>query len=668
MIVNIGAMFYNIDMAFKRRIFCVFICVLFFLHFNLFSDSSTLYGRNLCDAVYNFLLNNQANPERSSLISEGSNSFPYNIVCNFKSSGEVSNFSAEERNTLLFAFTQQDALKYADVIFDLVSNLNSYKRNFDVLLLFSYGDSDIEESISGTKIYSSEYGNPDDVAAICVSFNGKEKTHITPGGASDSAPKWLVSYSMESISEQNIDFEVDGDIFTSLYSLGLLQSDSRTSYFLSAEIPAVGIEFSTDIENSKTSSVLKKIASSYKSEDSTQWERHYIPLKISNNFILVGERPIVIIFIAVAFSAFGFLFLNSFFSRKRKKVAWETLRLVYALVITIAVSVLALQLGQRFSEFIKIGSISIYYAFAIKILFSFLGVIFLLDINTRILFFISDTKYWFLISLVAVINLFLFSVIDISFFLIFGVELFILYFSRMFHGTVKLIFVSILLAVPFFPFIYQLARFSNTSVLESLVFSTVLENFLLAIVLFPMQFQWLRVISSWYGKMESIPKTNIVRRQLFLFILPIILFTAVIYAGGIVTQSFFKSEKNNTISEVRTTSDDIIKIDVQDVTFFGETFRTLKVDLGNEPFACEVSIKGETALPIIYSENEYNTDMANLSTEFLVPSYPPKNLLFRYIIGADENSLITVTAKYYNPDNKIMTLREKELTVAKKRS
>lgn len=651
-------------MALRLRHLCIFLILLAFFCVQVHAQEE-IHGRQLCDAVFNFLAETELIPEAVPLVADGTNLFPYNITATFPHKTTTETKSINDRKTLLLAFTQEDTYAHQNIISNFIKTVSAIKTNPNLIFLFSYGDAYYErDTISGTEIFASNYDDTEDIAVVCISFSNDNKTSITPGGSGDIAPKWLTAYAANALNNSGIQFDINGGVFISFYRIGKIATDNRTSRFLAHEIPAVGMTFGKNEDTIRIALSLETFIKQYKTENTVEWERHYFPFKFSDNFILIGEKIIVLVFIGIAFLAMGFLLFSSLIKTKRKITIGYYIRILYALIPTLAISAAALQFSQPIVRFIENSfTISEYLSFAIKISISFVAIIFLFDFSSRFLGRLYETDYWSLIAIVAIINFFIFSLIDISFFFIFGFELLIIYISRSVHRPLRLLFMFFLMALPFLLLAHQISQFAYKNVLGNIIYATHIYNAMIAMILYPFQLQWLRVIISMYGEQnrKNSVKKHFFRKQLFLLLVPAISFFAIIVATSFITNSsgmFHEAEQRETIRYV---TDDYPKITTVDRFFFDETFRTLEIDLGAEAFSCDITLEGKEFMPVIYSENEFTGNTSNMTCQFITPTWPPRNLSFRYIAGNDDITIINVNAKYR--DNNMTIIRTKEQTI-----
>lgn len=626
-----------------------FFCAIFFVSvfFNLYATAQeNIHGRELCDSFYDFLEGTEAIPSISPLVAEGANNFPYNITAAF--SMPPITHAIDERNTFVLAFTIEDAYAHKNLIAELIKKISETELGFQLVLLFTYGDNDTD-AIRGTQIYATQYDDIEDVAAMCISF-GKEngKTQIIPGGTNDISPKWSVSYAVRALTDAGIKLDISGGNFISLYRLGIIAAEKRVSDFLNAEIPATGISYSKNELDEAITQSLVTLLRNYNPQETKEWERHYFAANMTGKVFFIGEKIIVISFMALTAAAMAILIFLTLFHEQKKSSIGAFFRILYVIVITLAVSTIALQASQSLSKLAEdILGAPIFIGIALKIVISFTAIVLLFDLSSRFLIFVTERQYWFLTAAVAVINFFVFSMIDISFSFVFAFELVIIYLARTVHKPVQLLIMFFMMALPFFPLVYQAFVFIDTNFMNEIVYATPAYNASLAAVLFPFQLQWLRVISSTYKGKEGMPRKHIIRRQLFLVLVPFFSFCViVIIATAIINKYSNFQQTGKKTEQISYIADDVIKISVEDISFFGETTRTLRIDLGEEAFSCKVYVKGVSAIPVVYSENEYTTDTSNMAAEFIIPAWPPKNLSFRYIVGAEDVSEILITAKY----------------------
>ena len=90
-----------------------------------------------------------------------------------------------------------------------------------------------------------------------------------------------------------------------------------------------------------------------------------------------------------------------------------------------------------------------------------------------------------------------------------------------------------------------------------------------------------------------------------------------------------------------------IDFSYSDEKVFEDLVRTISVDFLQQPVQCVITVSA-LKNPILYSNNEYISSKIEQAT-FLIPYYPPKQMIFEYGTKNLE-SLITITAIFKDSD------------------
>ena len=121
---------------------------LFFLSFLLFTtflfpneqhikEQINLYGVELCDAVFNKLKAENLTPTTQSLVINGENTFPYNIILNYKINQTSFDTISENNKNLVIQLCMEDFFKAETSIIQLAKFIkeNDFSYNISILLI-----------------------------------------------------------------------------------------------------------------------------------------------------------------------------------------------------------------------------------------------------------------------------------------------------------------------------------------------------------------------------------------------------------------------------------------------------------------------------------------------------------------------------------------------------
>ena len=130
---------------------------------------------------------------------------------------------------------------------------------------------------------------------------------------------------------------------------------------------------------------------------------------------------------------------------------------------------------------------------SVKTLLSFIFVSIMMIIFTHFRMPLSQVIYGYLLTLVSVMNIFIFSSIDLILLAVFIFEFIIIYFARFAHKTTSLFVVILIMLIPFVPFAINIWEYASTQTLFNLVNTDFIGNLLYACILVPFQIMWLRI-------------------------------------------------------------------------------------------------------------------------------------------------------------------------------
>jgi hypothetical protein len=659
-----------------RVFFALFCFILFPVLLNAEQPVSlyneNLHGLSLCNDTEKFLITNGFVPEKTDLIRSGTNEFPCNIKVLIPSAAKNSSGQDGNRQTLILAFTMEDAFRFRNYVSVILDNLKKKQLDYNLILFFSYGDLQSENEdnqLHGTDIFAASIDTPDDYSAVCISFTKKTTAILTPGGAGETTPKWLIKRLSDSFTDSGLQYHLRGGSLGSLYRLRILKADERSSFFLQRGIPCAGVSIPEQADMITYGACTAKFLSSYSSNGTASWDRHYIVFHAGNTLWWTSERFIVICFIVISFSSLFILSELSFIrSKKRAEIKKDVFRLWYILPVIVIISALCFQVSQSFSLFLyHIIGITIFYQFIVKIVITFLinTVIYLLIVKVQGV--LEERAYAYLLTVDSVINIFIFSAVDISLFFLFTAEYIIIYIFRPFKKTSMLAAAFLAMMLPYVPYILQITGYADPSVFSSIVYSPFQENVLFSVGYLPFLFQWFRIIArfkeQWnYYKMQE-SGGRILSAVSFTGAAVVI---AVTFFFGIRLIPVYYKSKNSTVQhnkiQVNHAYDSVLTCYSSDRIFFGDTTRTLSIDLGTETERCIISVNGISGNSVIYSDNEYKSDKNKYTDTFLVPIWPPEKITVSYVADISIPSVVTVTA-FYPETNSECTMRTYEITI-----
>ena len=618
-----------------------------------FCAQNEVYGRELCRETASFLSSFGLRAQSAPLVSGGQNDFPYNVYVHIPASEKSA--VQNGRTSLILAFTMEDAYARRDFFTPFLQRVKELKSDSDITLLFSYGDEQIDAGmlqIKGTDVFAKNIETPDDYAAVCFNFDARKKAAIEPGGGGTVSPDWLVLRLIRACDANGVPYALRGGGLNSLFRLSLLESDERSSFFLTREIPCTSFSIPSDGKSAR--SVLTSFVFSYTAAGTESWDTHYLLIPTGTSIAYFGERFIVLCFMGIAFVSLFILCEFSFIADKknRRNIRRDVVHLWYIIPLTALIASLSLQTSQILTHFLsEVFGIGTLVQFILKTAAAFIIVTFLYLFQIRRQGILKKQAYAYVLTLASVVNIFIFAAVDISLFFLFTAEYVITYLSRPLKRTGSLIALFFLMGAPFLPYVVQIINFGRTNAFRTVAYSPFSTNVLLAFVFLPFLIQWFRIIARMNKKWQNVSLTvfgmrvrNAVVSLSALTIIALLIFTAITYIPGRFDGG--DERRSAPAGNIRETDENRISCSVGDRTFFGDTSRRLVVRLGKNAVLCSVSLKGETQNPVLYSDSEYVSDTLTNTDTFAIPPRPPETLVFVYTADNSVSTTVTVSALY----------------------
>lgn len=634
---------------------------LFFAVFTILSH--TLFAQtSLCNSVYNFLNLNGCKPVTQSLISTGTNSFPYNISAEF--SGK--NISADDNfytpSNLYLIFNQEDIPQNQEILKPLFEYLKQSNFPFNIELVFLYGERQIIEKdgiIYGSQTFLSSLNTNEDSTVIIVNLD-KENSSIISTSSGKTAPSWLIKNEHDLFKKEKLSHGLPVYYISQLYSYTFNKVRVLDSFF-SYDIPAIILNFSHDIENQSTiSNILINSIELFSQTESKNWEQHFLMISLFGHYITVSEINTVKIIVLIIFTFLIFLVLLGFINKTFKQEAWAKIKKIwYVVPITLVLVFAACFTGKGLCILF-----ARYFTPAGK-LFFFIGSLFLFSFFYTTIYFwiqiVMDKKLEaqsldFILILTFFINQFVFSFYDVSLFPIFMIIclLSIVAFWVKNNGIHIVIFILMFLPIGFY--VHSLVNTYNSNSLFNYFISTNHTYIFISLLLYPCFLMYLRILE---GLKEFFHN-----KKSFFISGTITLGSAIIIMSIICTirtktlDAKFENAKNSV--EFITDESEPISISYSDKYVFDDLIRTVNISLSKPCYQFDVRvISNET--PILYSSDDYEQVNSN-TAYFLIPNNPPQKMSFSY--GTNSGSTqINITAIFETNEKEQFSLATKSITI-----
>lgn len=644
----------------KNNLFFIFFALFACFSSSLATSAQTPAGYELCRALSDFLTEQNIRLQETPLLSADGNDFPFNISIDFPSDENKETAESPQsaygdpgfRTDFIISLTVEDAYTHKEYTEALVNALSSAQKKCTVRLLLTYGDEsrlEIPDKITGTEVFLSSLMNKNRVSAVCVRFSGG-KNAVIPGGAGNTAPSWLTQLAADAFYSCEISYELKGGFISSLYRINFLHSDTRTSQFLKEEIPAAGIELNTErISAEKTAGFFTQLVSAYNPEETTEWDRHTIQFVIGKKIIWASEKLTTVLFLAVTFlSLLAYSELSPFAGIFRLNTVRPHVRTWYLIPLTVLATTLSFLIGQGISFLLyRWFFIDNFTKIAIKLFTGFLLISLYFQLLIKIRIIRMHASYDYFVTIAGIINIFLFSCIDISLFYLFTAEYIIIYLSHFSKKAYSQAIFFFLLLVPLMPYSVQLIKYISPEALPRIIDASFFMNLIIACGFLPFEFLWLNMLvrlnRRW--KKSNVHTKRFIKQNVAAVIGAVGIFAVILITVTAQIPDKYKAVRKDTETVfIRRGTEDALNVSFRDYHFFGDTARIISIQTESQCESCTVSIKGDTAQPVLYSDSLYTANTRTMTDSFRLTAFPPEKMQFSYISNSATASTITVSA------------------------
>lgn len=643
-------------MKLKKTVFNIFLFLVFSL--SLFSQENftgkkSAKGLELCFITENLLLNEGFIPVRKELSSTGYDIFPFNIILNFP--GEITDSYLNK--TLVIDITQEDLFNNSSEILEILKQTGEKKLNFDIQFLFTALDE--EEPLlfnknfplTGTQNFAENCEQVNQTCALILDFDlteKKAKPEIFTTGLKTSTPLWLTKLAADALYEEKILFDMP-QRFLSLYRSGLVFGDGKMASFFSSSISSVKIT----VKNINQLSFLNTFINKFNENTDFSGDTHYFFFRLPFFKIFWVNEKLNIIALEI-FGTISLLLLSSFsfYGKKRLKYKKAFRQSWYYIPAGLGTNILLLFLPQVIFKSAGLSaSANPLLLFALKLfpsvfIISIIGFFLAKRFKTQNNFILG-----FLISIIAVSNIFIFSLLDITFFWLFLFEFMIIYSTRNSSSVKVLGISSILIFIPFFPYFFEFFKNAGNFEFLRFIYSSFGGNLLISLIILPFQLMWIRLTIACKEKFsDKLQK----RKDFFIFSLAAIIPQTALFLIIFTFMNIFSFKKNAnthrvnivTYSEPKTFE---VKQNTSSISI--QKTKSLSIFSKQQALRYEVSFFSSETLPVLDSLYDFKILDNSRRVDFILPDYPPQNITIDYVDDEKNNKKFTISA-FYEEDNK----------------
>ncbi len=635
-----------------KRYFFTLILIFLTSSFTSFAQNLIPEGLTLSDKCTQILEQNGFTPTVKELSSTGNNQFHYNIYLTFfRTKIPASSDNQDlQKNILAILIPQEDFWQHSSSYLKLFTEAQKTSKDYILEIVLTvpdnlqYNFSFRNYALTGTHCWAKELDTPEYTAAILANIS-KEKistSRLYTSGLKKSSPMWLTKLVTESFKRNNINCHVVQKML-SLYRAGMILGDSQLIPLFGQDISCIRINFADD----SCLPVLSTLIKNYNLNETSSQDIHYSFLQIPHlNNIWLSERTNIIfldvfgILVILLLSTFSFVGKKQNLYKKALKKSW------FMLPILIIISLLSLYAGQLFCgifNFIKTNHPVIQLGIKFFISIIFVSILFIIheNFNGKAIDFI----YGWILLVVAIINVFVFSFADISLFWIFALEFLLIYLSRTREQIYALIISMVLMAVPFLPAIVIVSVYATNQDLLKLVYSSPGINILFTLVLFPFQIMWLRILI----KLDFKSRKNISLVNILKYVgtsSGIIVSILIITVFAIIQLINAKNSTTGILPEFQIIPKENISLTVLSQDFESLSTKTVNISSKKPAFRYIVSVTSDTGTPVLDSTWDFISQDNSKTAIFSVPDYPPEDITIEFGSEQQTKLLLTVQAIY----------------------
>ena len=345
----------------------------------------------------------------------------------------------------------------------------------------------------------------------------------------------------------------------------------------------------------------------------------------------------------------------AFIFRRRTKrlvvIKRRALRSNYLILLTALIVALSFFLGQGIAKiFQSLGVLNPMVLFVIKLApaFFIISTVYPLELSRHS--HLSTYHYEYILSISAILNIFIFSLFDIGLFFLFAIEYLILALSRAFKSRRSIFIFIALFITPYLPVLYSIIFFSDGQTIYKLIFCGFGQNLVLAFALVPFNLLWLRILARLNIKTKDSKKRTVgyIVTSAACFAGLSLFSVIVIYS---LTKIFFTKIDPTQIKARVFNSEKIERTNAQvyDTEYYGGKIRRVEISSSEEAERFTVIVNGKNANPVYFSV--YDTLSTEKSTEFLLPDNPPKKLTVMYTPDSTSDQDIIIHAYYLDKES-----------------
>lgn len=594
---------------------------------------------------------------RQELAQTAGSLFAFNILIDFPSF-TVEQILESQRYQIYVLITQEDLYQHFTTVLSFLEKIQQSQCQCDITLVCTAGESvnrQFSGGIFGTRVFAESVENPESSCAIILEFGNRNELFTN---FKITTPLFLMDRLDKSFKENNRVYFLSHWI-SSLYRLDLVRENEKASPLISEKIATVKLT----VDQQEDLSVLQTFCEKYELNGTQEWDSHYLSLHfpLFMYTLFIPERVFVILTLVMGALSLLVLYSFTFTGKERLQQKKEFRQRWYVIPLTYLFSILGLFLAQKVTLSIPVlhDSSPLFQA-GIKIIVSTLFVSIFFVVLQLFHLGAYSIIFGYIVWIIAVINIFLFTAVDLLFFIPMMAEYIVIYISRKSVSFSSLILALFLMLLPFLPYLYVLIDNAYSSSFLQLFYARPLINFLVAFLLFPFQIMWLRMLI----RFQSISKRQTKTLKSAVVSNAISVSIALALLTGIIVVLYFTAiraqVKNARFSPaIVEENQGSLSTSLSKTIFAALTTTHLTIESQEPALSYTVTVTGKKAIPIIDATFDYSSNEANKSVSFNIPPYPPKSITIDFAADETEPFIIEIEA-FYETDDETTFRRERK--------
>ncbi len=611
----------------------------------------------ISNRLYTHLAEGGFSPTKQLLAAEGS--FPYSILLRHDNQTDRQDL---EVNRLIITMPQDMALQYLQETVSLLKKMEDATISVTLALLANErppfpreegAPAEQQWHPSGSQILLDNTADADSCAIVMLEtpIQPPKQVTVVPGANGMMTPLWLL---------QQLPLPIPHNSLIT-YRLNLAAENPVLAPFFQAGMAAVAVKLdpSQGEQAQEVFSALEAMVQEFTSVESAEGSsENYMVFSLLDNF-WIGEEIFILLYLVITILVLALLSGFSFIGRRGAANRRAFFKIWHLIPITILLSTLFLWLGQLVAtSFIEAAPANTFAIMGIKTIFSFITISLPFIFHLRLRLNISQFVYGYLLTLVAAMNVFIFTSIDLVLLFVFVMEYIVIYFGRLTRRIVPLVVASLVMLLPFIPYALNILEYASRDKLLSMAYCGIWGNILYSCILTPFQIMWLRIL----GRIDLFgTHRNISRFRMFAAVgltmgALVVSMTLLVGLGSLLLYRTIPGMKESETEKtpqgyilVESEEPVPLNISVGQTGYLELRSVTVEIDADLPVLRFDLEVRSPGGLPVYDSVLDFQTTQEADGSEqvfvsrFLIPDYPAEQNSLQYTADNSLSQIVKVT-------------------------